>query len=139
MKRPLPTDRSAVYRTFFEGLSAGKIVVQQCSVCGTTHWPPREMCQKCYSTDIGGVEVSNQGTVYTFTVNYRAFHPAFIEKTPYAVVTVDVGGGVKIFGEYGGDPEALRIGDEVRATFFEETPDVSLIRWVPVLKEGANK
>lgn len=130
MKRPVPTDSSPVYAPYFAGLREGRIAVQRCGSCGTTHWPPREMCGSCHSEDIGWFDAPLEGEVYTFTVSYRAFHPAFVDRVPYAVTTVQLG-DVKVFGEFDGDPESLRIGDRVRASFFPVDDDVSLLRWVP--------
>lgn len=136
-ERPQPTDRSHVYAAYFEGLRNGRIIVQQCTHCETHVWPPAEMCGKCQHEDFRHVEMPLEGEVYTFTVSYRAFHPAFEPLTPHAIATVDLGHDVLILGEYGGDPEALSIGERVRASFFEAGPESSLIRWLPAAQAAA--
>lgn len=131
-QRPQPTDRSPVFTPFFEGLRDHRIVVQQCAACGVVFWPAREMCGDCHGVDLDWIDTALTGEVYTFSVFYRSFHPAFVGTVPYATVSVLTDRGVLVFGEYGGDDvEALRIGDRVRAEFFEGGPDVTLLRWVP--------
>jgi uncharacterized OB-fold protein len=132
ISRPTPTDHSPVFAPYFEALNAGVLRAQQCASCATKHWPPLEMCGVCHSDRIDWIDVPSHGIVYTFTVSYRAFHPAFADLVPYAVVTVDVGDGIYMFGEYGGDDvEALAIGDHLTATFFPIDDGFSLVRWVP--------
>jgi uncharacterized protein len=137
-QRPLPSDRSPVYVPYFDGLRNGRIVVQQCTHCDSHVWPPAEMCGKCQHEDFRHVEMPQVGEVYTFTVSYRAFHPAFQSLTPHPIATVDLGNDVLILGEYGGDPEALSVGDRVHASFFEAGPDSSLIRWMPDNEQAAS-
>jgi acyl dehydratase len=47
----------------------GKFPIQQCNECKELHHPPRPMCHKCRSMDMGWIEASGKGTVYSFTVN----------------------------------------------------------------------
>jgi uncharacterized OB-fold protein len=132
VRRPYPTDQSEVYGPYFRGLGESRIVIQRCVSCRTKHWPPREMCGVCNSEDIEWIGAPLTGEVYTFTVSYRAFHPAFLDSVPYGVVSVDLGDGVIVFGEYGGeDVEQIRCGMPVEAEFFTVDDGVTLLRWIP--------
>ncbi|MDR1392395.1 MAG: OB-fold domain-containing protein [Bifidobacteriaceae bacterium] len=129
--RPAPTDKSGLYAPYFEGLTQGQIKVQQCANCSAVLWPPQDMCPECYATSLDWVEASNEGTIYTYSVYNRAFHPAFKELLPYGAVSVRVSPGATILGEYGGDPADIEVGQTVRAEFFQTAPGVALIRWMP--------
>lgn len=130
--RPLPTDRSGLYAPFYDGLAAGELRIQQCASCASTYWPPRTMCLTCHAMDMSWVQASPIGEVYTFSVYYRAFHPFFQDKLPYAVASVKTDKGPIVFGEYGGaDVEALAVGDIVEAEFFDGGGGFTLLRWVP--------
>jgi uncharacterized OB-fold protein len=93
------------------------------------------MCPSCHSTTLEWIDAGDHGTIHTFSVYYRAFHPAFADKLPYAVASVRMEPGVIVFGEYAGDPETISIGTPVRGECFTITPEVALLRWVPDLPE----
>jgi uncharacterized OB-fold protein len=61
--------------------------------------------------------------VYTFTVTHQAFHPAWADRVPYAVATVQLDEGVRMVTDL--PPEdvgRVAIGRPVEV-FFEDTED----------------
>jgi hypothetical protein len=103
--RPCPPATDPGYEDFVAGLAEGRLVARRCVNCGTTQWPPRPLCGTCRSDVFEPLPVEPVGTVYTFTVVHRAFHPWFAERVPYGVAVVETDAGVRFTGLF--DPECL--------------------------------
>jgi uncharacterized OB-fold protein len=111
----------------------GRLALQHCEDCGRfTHYPSA-VCEHCLSTNIGTKDVSGTGTVETFSVVYRAFSPDFADDVPYAVALVKLDEGVNLLTWVTGiDPEDVRIGMRVQATFEQVSDEIWLHRFRPV-------
>ena len=108
---------------FREGLftinpdGSGCLTGNRCRQCGVTFYPRREFCIECYQHHhLEDVKLDTKGTLYTFTVVYRAT-PDF--KTPYMVGYIDLKkNGVRIFAPVSGcQPEDLKIGMPMELVF----------------------
>jgi uncharacterized OB-fold protein len=129
--RPLPHIDDLLYLDFFQSLRACRLVIRRCGQCSLLQWPPREICANCHSSSFEKAEVHPVGDVYTYTIVYRAFHPWFRERTPYAVLIADLGDGVRMLGNYWEpDVEEIECGIQVKATFEVVSTDVTLLRWL---------
>ena len=64
------------------------------------------------------MEVSGEGTVYSFVRVHRALTPAMGDDVPYAVATVDLDAGVRMLGRVE-PPETARIGARVEPRFVD--------------------
>ena len=103
---------------YWEGTRRGALVVQRCGACGSLRHYPQVLCARCYSDLIDWVELSGRGAVHSWTICYHAFHPAFVQDVPYALVTVDMEEGVRAMGRLVGlQFENLSVGLALRATF----------------------
>jgi uncharacterized OB-fold protein len=113
---------------FWEAARRHELVIQRC-VCGRYRHYPQPLCPECYSGDWSWVPVSGKGTIYTFTVTHRPFHPAWAEHTPYVVATVELPEGVRMVSDLPPeDTEAVRIGAPVEV-FFDDHEAVTLPRF----------
>ena len=125
--RPEPTPDS---QPFWDALNAHLLVFQRCTQCGQTRHYPRPVCDSCFSMEYDWMEASGRGTVYSWTVNHHAFHPAFKADTPYVTVTVDMEEGVlmqaPLIGVLG---EALSIGLAVEIDYEDVSKDLTLPRF----------
>lgn len=64
-----------------------RLLVQRCACCGAHQHYPRQLCTACGRTDgLEMVEASGRGTVWSFTVVYRA--PSEAVTAPYTVALV---------------------------------------------------
>ena len=102
--------------------TSGKIVAQACDDCGAFQQPPDEICGSCQGTNVAFRECSGEGTVESVAVVHQAVHPWLADAVPYAVVVVSLDGapGVSVIGNVlNRDPNEVRIGQRVRATFEE--------------------
>lgn len=97
-----------------------RILGTRCEVCGLTYVPATMFCERCFAGLDEWVEVSSQGTVFTFTVLHRDLDekpldpPAILA---YVKLEGADGGLVHYLGE--ADPEAVYIGMLVEAVFEE--------------------
>lgn len=93
-------------------------------------WPPRELCFICHSNKLGWQETIQEGTVYTYTIVYRAFHPWFKQHLPYGVVVTELDNGIRMLANYfGPDVESLECGMRVKASFEDVDDMVTLLQW----------
>lgn len=126
IERPLapPNPDTAPY---WDGLRAGRLLLQRCAACGTIRHYPRPLCAACHSFDVDWVPASGAGEVHSWTVIHHAFHPAFKQQVPYTLVTVDLAEGVRVNVPLrDAAPESLAIGRRVRIVFERVSPMLTL-------------
>ncbi len=58
-----------------------------CSQCGTTTFPPRDLCPECRATDVEARQLSGRGEVYSFSTVFAGPN-GFAEFAPYLVALV---------------------------------------------------
>jgi uncharacterized OB-fold protein len=95
-----------------------KIMGTRCPTCNLVYVPARSACRDCFGELSEWVEVSQKGTVLTYTVTYQS-NPIQPVSTPivYGIVQLDGAdtGFVHMLGEV--DPERLKVGTKVKAVF----------------------
>lgn len=87
---------SADTAPFWDGCRMHKLKFQRCKVCGKIRWPAAFLCPECLSEKAELKELSLRGTIYSYVVMKKPFHPSLAEKVPYVVATVDLEHGVRI-------------------------------------------
>ncbi|GAO71565.1 MULTISPECIES: OB-fold domain-containing protein [unclassified Comamonas] len=123
---PHPTEISAPY---WEGLKAHEVRIQQCDR-GHSLFFPRTHCPTCGSRTLKWNKVSGEGTLYSFTIARIPTMPEFTDEMPQALAVVELREGVRINTTMVGvDPEALKVGMEVRPVFDERPGEVTLLRF----------
>lgn len=131
-QKPLPSP-DEVSGTYWQGSRQGKLLLQKCRKCGTYQTFPRVLCYKCLSDDLGWVQSSGQGTVYSFSTIYRAPAPEFAGDVPYTVALVELEEGIRMMSNIVGcAPENIKIGMGVQVVFDKVTDDVTLPKFRPV-------
>ena len=95
-----------------------KIMGTRCPTCNLVYVPARSVCRDCFGELSEWVEVSQKGTLLTYTVTYQS-NPVQPVSTPivYGIVQLDGAdtGFVHMLGEV--DPEKLKVGTKVKAVF----------------------
>ena len=89
--RPSLTDDQLFW---FDGLKEGKLLIQQCSQCGTLRHPPGPMCRSCRSLEWDTIEAAGGGAIHSFVVVHYPQIPSF--DYPNQVVLVDLDEGVRV-------------------------------------------
>jgi uncharacterized protein len=130
-RRPFPEPVSPLFADYLHGLAHERLVIRECADCGQRQWPPRALCGQCRAREFRPAEIDDRGVVHTFTVVHRAFDPWFASRVPYGVVVTDLGGGIRITGNYlGGDLAELACGLPVQARY-EQAGGRAFVGWAP--------
>ncbi len=105
---------SADTAAFWAGCREHKLMIQRCKDCGRLRWPASYVCPDCLSSETELVELPPEGTLYSYVVMQKPFHPSLADKVPYIVAAVDVAEGVRILANiFDCDPSTLHCGDAV--------------------------
>ena len=125
---PVPTELSAPH---WDGAKEGKLMVQHCRSCGAHIFIPRHACTQCLSSDLGWVESSGQGAIYSFTIIHRPPHPAF--EPPYCAAIIELDEGWHMLSNVmARDLDAIAVGQRVMVDFIV-ADDITL----PVFRPSA--
>ena len=91
-QKPLPQPNPDT-RPFWDGCSKHELRFQKCISCGHIRWAAAIICPDCYSKEVKWMRASGKGTVYTYSVYHRAFHPSFEKDIPYvtAIIALEEG------------------------------------------------
>ena len=109
--RPQPDQDSA---RFWEGLRNHSIVLQRCSGCGRTRFPPMPGCPYCSAVRSEEVDVDGHGRLYSWVRVHRALTPATAGEVPYNVGVVELDAGPRVIARFEGE---TTIGATATATF----------------------
>jgi len=129
---------NAANRFFWEGAARGELLVLRCQECGFLAYPSPDRCPRCAARALVAARMSGGGTVYSFTIVRRAFHPGFAAEIPYVVALVELPeqAGLRLLSRVvTAPPEALRIGLAVEAVFVPEG-GFGLVLFKPLLGEA---
>ncbi|MEM7281659.1 MAG: OB-fold domain-containing protein, partial [Pseudomonadota bacterium] len=107
-----PWGRSRVALRFTAGAAVGKFELQVCEQCGTTQYPPRELCCACLSDDLVWKPQSGHGVLLSHTTLQHSNDLFFRERLPWRLGLVQLAEGpvavVHVHSECG-DSGAVRI------------------------------
>lgn len=121
-----------VSRPYWEGAKRHELLLQKCQECGHYRYPPGETCPSCLSDKLEWVKVSGRGSVYTWTVFHQAYHPAYKDDIPYAVVAVELEEGPRMITNLVNCRiEDIKMGMPVEVAFDDVTEEVSLPKFRP--------
>ena len=121
---PIPSAESAPY---WEYCKKGELRIQRCDSCGAFVHYPRVLCPHDASPDLQWTRVSGRGSVFSFTISHRAFHPGFSDDVPYVIAIVELEEGPRLMCRIrDAAPEDVRVGLPVEVFFEAVTPEVTL-------------
>ncbi|MEX2454294.1 MAG: Zn-ribbon domain-containing OB-fold protein [Rhodospirillaceae bacterium] len=85
-----------------------------CNDCGTKIFPPTPVCPECMSENVSEIELSGEGTLYSWSVVHVAPKNWHV---PYVAGYVDLPEGVRVFTHVvGADPGSLSMDMQVALT-----------------------
>ena len=129
---PLPTPYQDT-EEYWKAAKEHRFIVQKCNDCGEYQFYPRGVCSHCLSSDLAWIEASGEGTIYSCSVNYRAGHPGFAEKTPFVLAIVELSEGPRMMTNIVGDnalevaiDDAVEVCFEARGTTGAKVPQFRL-------------
>jgi uncharacterized OB-fold protein len=106
MPVPVPSRETA---QFWAGAREGRLLMLRCDGCGRFSFPPSLACRHCDCERMTWTETSGRGTVFSYVVYHRVYHPAFKDKVPYVVAVIALDEGPRLISNIVGVPL-----DEVR-------------------------
>src|SRR5258705_4918575 len=77
---------------FWKAAGEHRLVIPQCTTCGTFRLPPSPFCFHCRAQDVDWIEHDGAGQIYSFTVIRHAVIPAVAEALPLVAAVVDLPG-----------------------------------------------
>lgn len=96
---------------FWDEVANGRVLVQNCAVCGHHQLYARTACTACHSPSVEWIRAAGTGQLYSFTVVRRAPSARFADDVPYALGLIELDEGPRLLVRIVGcEPEALRIG-----------------------------
>lgn len=128
---PVP---DALTQPFWDGCKRRVLLVQRCQSCQRMRHRPSAGCHWCGGQTADWVEVSGHGSIYTYTIVHRAFHPSFAADLPYivALVATEEDASVRFYTRIlECDPAEIFVGMSVEVVFREGSGEMVLPYWRP--------
>jgi len=115
---------------FWDGVKAGKLLIQRCTQCGRLRHPPGPMCPDCNALEWDALEASGRGTLYSFVRHHHPTIPPFPEGHPVALI--ELAEGTRLVADIVGEPIELVIGMPLQVEFNAVDDDLVLPQFRPV-------
>ena len=126
--KPIPTP-TTLTKPFWDGASAGVLMLQRCADCGKVHFYPRHLCPYCHSSALEWFQASGEGHIHTYAVQHRGFG-GYAQEVPYVTAFIDLNEGDRMLtvlrGVDASKPESIKIGAKVRVEFEEASDDIHI-------------
>ena len=124
---PLPviTPESA---PFWESCAQGRMRLQRCARCTQFWYPPSSLCPECLSSDWSWTACAGTGSIFTYVIFRRLYHPAFANLLPYVIALVELDEGPRMLSRLVDveDLSRVRCGLEVTVSYEEVTDNIVL-------------
>lgn len=132
---PIPEEFA---KPFFDAANQKKLVVQQCPNCNMKHFPPKQRCNNCSTTEpLKWVETSGKGHIDVYFVirdsRIRGFRSA--QPINFAIITLDDDPGLNFLSNLPGTPAGqVPVGAPVEVIFDESVEPKQLVPEWRVIK-----
>lgn len=126
---PVPTSES---RPFWEAVRRHEFRLQRCHACRKYWFPPSNICPECLSEEWDWAPASGRGTVFSYIIMHRPYHPGFKNDLPYNVAVIELEEGPHLISNVVGcSNEDLYVGMPVEVVFDDVTEEVTLHKFRP--------
>ncbi len=133
---PLPSP-SPESLPFWESCRNRELRTQRCRRCQRFWFPPSLLCQHCWSREWSWERLSGRGSLVSYVVYRRVYHPAFRNRLPYVVGVIGLAEGVRFLTRLTEvKPEEVYCGLEVEVVFEAVVDGVVLPLFRPLRKRG---
>ncbi|HEV7564421.1 MAG TPA: OB-fold domain-containing protein [Microbacteriaceae bacterium] len=130
MSTPILPQIDEVNRPFWAGCRAGELRLQRCCTCRRVRYPPAPLCPSCLGVEVEWESMSGCGTIVSFVIFRRAYHPAWADRVPYNVALIELDEGPRMISNVvEAAPEALQVGQRVSSVFEAVTDEVTVPRF----------
>ncbi len=124
---------------FWEGLAAGKLMIQRCASTGAYHFPPTTFCPNAGLERPEWVEASGRGKVFSWiVVRHPVPKDVYADAVPYAVGLIELEEGCRMTGNIIGiDVDDIIADMPVKVAFRPVTEEITLPAFEPAVFEPA--
>ena len=130
-KKPVPVASPESTR-YWQAAKEHRLLIPRCNACRKFWFPPSQLCPHCLSADTGWEAASGHGTIYSFVVFHRVYHPAFAGEVPYVVAIVELEEGPRMLTNIVGVPvDQVRCNMPVTVVFDDVSREVSVPKFTP--------
>jgi uncharacterized OB-fold protein len=129
----IPPEITSENSFYWEGMSRGQVLVEQCTECETFMHPGRGICRSCQGRNLRHVPLAGPATIEGITVNWQRWAPALDVPYGLAEVTFLSFPGVRVLGRLRGfDLEELTVGQLVDVSVEEGPAGTMVPSFVPL-------
>ena len=128
-KKPLPVidEDTAPYWKYCR---QHELRMQKCTECSHIRFPAGILCPACHCMDAEWVKLSGRGTIFSYVVFRKAYHPAYEDEIPYVVAVIQLDEGPRMESNIiDADVNEIKIGMPVKLFFEDVTDEISLPRF----------
>lgn len=129
--RPLP-DVTPWSRPFWDAAAERRLLLQKCDSCQEVIMYPKRVCPSCLGSDLGWVEASGKGKIYTYTVQVAGAPSGFEDAVPYVVAVVRLEEGVQLMSNIVGEGATDVACDDPVEVDFEQVEGTDVV--LPVFR-----
>jgi uncharacterized protein len=127
---PNPSERS---REYWDACRRGALTYQRCTGCGFIGLRSFTVCARCLSRETRRLVSEGLGSLYSWTVVWRAPGPAFV--VPYAPAVVEVDEGFHMVSAIiGCEPTDLTPGMRLKVEFHHVSDEIALPYFAPLVE-----
>ena len=115
-------------RPFWEGCSAGRLMIQRCGACSRAVFYPRVCCPFCRQDALEWFQASGKGKVISHTTIRRTHHDGFNAEAPYVFAAIELEEGPCLFAQLRGAPleGPTLVGRNAAVEFVAHGPGLSI-------------
>lgn len=107
---------------FYEFIGERKLMAAKCRSCTSLLLPPKNVCPKCFSTDLEWTELEKKGKLLTYTVIHVSPRQ-FQSMVPYAIGIIKLEDGPHLLGMIRQvKPEEIKVGMNLTVDFDTDMP-----------------
>ena len=125
---PIAKNRDTAF--FWDGMSAGDILIQRCTKCAELRHPPAPLCLKCRCFDWDTQVASGKATLVSFVVMHHPAIPGYDNPNPIGLVELEEGTRL-VVGLSGFERAHLKVGLPVQLEVKQLSDDLSLPVGIP--------
>lgn len=130
--KPLPT-LDVWSRPFWEACKDERLIAQKCAVSGEVWWPPGPVSPVTRQEDWDWVDLSGEGTVWSWVIMHQRYFAGFAPEIPYNIAQVRLDEGpILITNLVGVAEEDIRRDMRVRVVFEKATDEITLPKFTPI-------
>ncbi len=107
---------------FYKFIGERKLMAVKCRSCASLLLPPKNVCPKCFSTDLEWIKLEEKGKLLTYTVIHVSPRQ-FQSMAPYAVGIIKLEDGPHLLGMIRGvKSEEIKVGMNLTVDFDTDMP-----------------